>query len=237
MSSKSELQEYTQKCKIPMPIYNDWRIDNGEDHIPKWKSLVIVASQEFYGEGKNKKEAQEKAAHLALFNIKQGKASRYNNAPLVQNTPIIQELDEFIPRVHSAQVTEQKIPLHTNIKLPQLLEDFPTQYILLIDVENVDFDPDHLPKNLLILIFAAKNTTKIKICNLALQRRNCFLMITKSVGKDAADHYMTFTLGQISLLRNKSQYVFILTRDKFGQNLEYFTTNCRHICSLNELYQ
>lgn len=103
--------------------------------------------------------------------------------------------------------------------------------ILLVDGENCDLDK--VNSNMLVLFFAAKNTTKNKIFEYQMNHKNCYVFLSQSVGKDAADHLLTFYAGKMSMMTNKKTYV--LTKDHYGEFLEKFMDNCKFICSLNEI--
>eukprot|EP00250_Pteridium_aquilinum_P000308 c10336_g1_i1 orf=172-948(+) len=65
---KNLLQEYAQKCKLPMPIYT--LAKSGETHAPMYTATVEIAGVHYKGGVcKNKKEAEIKAAKTALIAI------------------------------------------------------------------------------------------------------------------------------------------------------------------------
>lgn len=65
---KNLLQEYAQKCKLAMPVYN--LIKLGETHSPMFSATVEIAGVQYKGGlCKNKKEAEIRAAKTALIAI------------------------------------------------------------------------------------------------------------------------------------------------------------------------
>lgn len=65
---KNLLQEYAQKCKLPMPVYS--LAKSGETHSPMFTATVEIAGVQYKGGVcKNKKEAEIKAAKTALIAI------------------------------------------------------------------------------------------------------------------------------------------------------------------------
>lgn len=66
---KSELQEFTQKYYSQTPEYILLE-KQGEDHDPKFRIKVQIQSHNATGEGRSKKEAQEKAAKNFLLSHK-----------------------------------------------------------------------------------------------------------------------------------------------------------------------
>ena len=60
--------------------------------------------------------------------------------------------------------------------------------------------------------------------------------ISDSVGKDAADHLLTFNAGILHhMLLGHSMNYYVFTNDNFGQLLEKFMPNCKFICSIDEI--
>lgn len=107
--------------------------------------------------------------------------------------------------------------------------------ILLIDGENIDIDTNKINVDDLLLIFAAKNTTKNAIFQLQDLYNNCFVILSQSVGRDAADHLMTFIAGKLAVLFPNKLY-YIITKDHYGAHLEMFMKNCKYICNFDEIY-
>lgn len=69
---KTQLQERLHKLKLPLPVY-EVEEKSGEEHNPLFKIKVSSADGQFaYGQGHNKKEAEQHAAEK-LLNILEGK--------------------------------------------------------------------------------------------------------------------------------------------------------------------
>lgn len=67
---KTQLQEFLHKLKLPLPIY-EVAEKIGEEHNPLFKIKVSSADGKFaYGEGHNKKEAEQHAAEKLLLILK-----------------------------------------------------------------------------------------------------------------------------------------------------------------------
>eukprot|EP00249_Psilotum_nudum_P007615 c20699_g1_i1 orf=296-1102(+) len=65
---KNVLQEYAQKCGLPLPAYHSER--SGEVHSPAYTSTVEIAGVQYKGgSARNKQEAEIKAAKIALLAI------------------------------------------------------------------------------------------------------------------------------------------------------------------------
>jgi hypothetical protein len=105
--------------------------------------------------------------------------------------------------------------------------------IILIDADNT-VKLEKFNSNILYIFFSAKNAIKDRILIWKMNNPNVKYIITPSTISDATDHYMSFYLGWISnKLENKQLY--ILTKDHFGEALEKFIPNCKHIANEFEL--
>jgi len=210
---KSLLHEYFQQNGLESPIYITSRIDNGMDHSPEWKCTIILSGvdKEFIGISSSKKEAGSICAKDAYQYISSKELPK----------EVIKHL-------------ERKQKVKDLIDIPSLGYH---KGILLVDGENYNLDMNDMNKiknTMLVLIFAAKNTTKNNIFILQENYNNCYVFLSQSVGKDAADHLLTFTAGQLSILLNGLQY-YVLTKDHFGEFVGVLMNNCKFICNFNEL--
>jgi len=203
-SHKNILQEYFQKNKLPLPVYNCINI-NSDKTNPVWKASVFCFNLEFTGVGNTKRTAEGLAAKNACNHFLMTKPITKPDAP-----------------------TKQKVKSLSDIKF----NDYNT--ILLVDGENCDVNINKIGKDILILIFVSKNTTKKLVFQLQNEEDNCYVFISERVGPDAADHLLTFYAGKLSVLYpDKSYYIF--TKDHYGEYLETFMDNCKFICSLDNL--
>lgn len=179
---------------------------NGLDHDPIWQSKLELNGHIYIGDGSTKKEAESVVAGKAFINYKK----------------------IIIPDVK----VERK-------QKKELMEIDFNQYstVLLVDGENCDIDMIKLiNSNVIVLIFAAKNTTKNKIFEYQTSYNNCYVFLSQCVGKDAADHLLTFYAGKLSMMpiiTNKK--IFVITKDHYGEFLERFMLNCKFICDLDEI--
>lgn len=203
-SYKNLLQEYFQKNGLPLPKYQTLKID-GMDHQPVWQARLQINDTIYEAEGKSKTEAEINVAEYACLN--------YCKNPV--KTEI--KLDR-----------KQKVNDITEIVFDKY------ESIIMVDGENCDIDMAKINSNVLVLFFAAKNTTKNKIFEFQTKYDNCYVFLAQCVGKDAADHLLTFNAGKLSLIINKK--TFILSKDHFGEFLEKFMNNCKFICSLDEIH-
>ncbi len=99
--------------------------------------------------------------------------------------------------------------------------------IYLFDGENYNINS---PPKGLCLFFVAKNTTKKIVFQFQEKYSNCYVIISECVGRDAADHLLTFYAGKLSILYPDKNY-YILTKDHYGEFLEKFMKNCKYVCS------
>jgi len=69
MSFKNTLQEYYQKKRSSLPVYNSFR-KGGLDHNPKFIStLTLPDGKKFQAEGSSKKDAETKVARKAVLTL------------------------------------------------------------------------------------------------------------------------------------------------------------------------
>ena len=203
---KNIIQEYCQKNNLEFPKYYTNKIGTTENNQIIWKSIVSFENYpECDGIDITKKGAEIRAASLLYI--------------LINNKNIIQ--DQNIGR-------KQKI---NDIKTINF-ELF--NRIILVDGENCDLDIRELVNTDLIIIFVAKNTTKNIVFQFQEKYANCYVFISDCVGKDAADHLLTFYAGILSVVNFHGKY-YILTKDHYGEFLEKFMHDCKFICSLQEL--
>lgn len=219
ISSKNLLQEYCQKNQLSMPIYHTTRCEGYKDNEPMWEANVtcVVNAQIFQALGKTKKEAELKAADLMYNSIFKTKTSSTSTSmPNNIAKPTISR--------------QQKIDDITKIAI----REYDT--IILVDGENCDITFDQLDEHNLVLIFVAKNTTKNIVFQHQFIHKHCYVFISESVGKDAADHYLTFMAGKLSMMDvMKNKQCYVLTKDHYGEFLEKFMPKCKFICSLDEM--
>ncbi len=214
MSAKNLLQEFCQKSKLDTPKYNTVRI-GGDDHNPIWKADLMVFDKKFSSEGKTKKEAELNVADVAYKKIKKTKVTVVVKER--ENAPVISKVQKS---------TLEKINLS------------PFKNIILVDAENQDVDDKYLTSNTkdnMFMMFVAKNTSKNWVFRAQDNfKDSCYVFISQCVGKDAADHMLTFYLGKLSVLAPDKKY-YILTKDHYGEYLPHFCPNSKFICSCDEL--
>lgn len=97
--------------------------------------------------------------------------------------------------------------------------------VFLVDGENHNFKT-HFPNTHAVLIFVAKNTSKHIVMELQ-EHNNVFVFISDAVGKDAADHLLTFYAGKLSIIIKHDFEYIIVTKDHFGEFLTTFLPNCK----------
>lgn len=203
-SYKNLVQEYFQQNGLPIPLYATIRTDKeGKDHQPIWYTQLQLDEKIYDAYGNSKKEAESKVAEKAYLDY----CSKQPKEVVVER--------------------KQKVNNITDIDFSKY------DMILMIDGENCDLDINKINHNVLVLLFAAKNTTKNKIFEYQTKYSNCYVFLSQCVGKDAADHLLTFYAGKLSMITNKKMYV--LTKDHYGEFLEKFMDNCKFICSLDEI--
>jgi len=208
INNKNNLQDYCQKNKLPLPQYNTQKIES-DNNIGSFRAIINIFDKEFIAFGNSKKDAEKNVAGSVLA-FMGGGVSR-PSSPKIRRVPKV----KFIEIMNYIR---------------------PTTTILLVDAENSDIDIDILKENIVALFFVAKNTTKNKVFELQEKYHNCFVFISDSIGRDAADHLMTFHAGQLSLINQhgKNSY-YVLTKDHFGEFFEKLMPNCKLICSTDEM--
>lgn len=213
---KNLLQEYYQKKQLNVPTYSTFSIANNIGNIPLWKSIVMLYDgTEFVGISGdlhkkipgNKKDAENNAAKNAYNYL-------ITSNKLTTTTTTIS--------------TTQKAKSLNDINIANFKK------VLLVDSENCDLEINKISNDMLVLMFVSKNTTKKVVFQLQNKYENCYVFISESVGRDAADHLLTFYAGKLSILYDEMQY-YVLTKDHYGEFLEKFMSRCRFICSLDEI--
>jgi hypothetical protein len=208
MSSKNNLQEHCQKNKLDIPKYNTVRI-GGDDHNPIWQSDLTVFNKTFTAQGKTKKEAEQQVADAATKNI-------VNLKVTVDTSP-------------TQYSRSQKYNSINDIKFAHY------DNIVLVDAENQDLDEKITDnKKTLFIMFAAKNTSKNWVFKFQELYNNTCIFLSECVGKDAADHLLTFYLGKLSVIAPDKKY-YVLTKDHYGEYLQNFCDNTKFVCSNEEL--
>ncbi len=205
---KNIIQEYCQKNNLDFPKYDTQKIGTTENNQIIWKCTVIFNNYpNCDGIDLTKKGAEIRAAAL-LYTL-----------------------------IHDQNLNSDN---SNNIKRIQKINDIKTinfnlfKRIILVDGENCDFEIKKLDSNDLVYIFVAKNTSKNIVFELQEKYNNCYVFISECVGKDAADHLLTFYAGILSMIHPNGTY-FVLTKDHYGEFLEKFMCNCKFICSFDEL--
>ena len=202
--SSKNMLQEHYKNRTDLLKYNTMKIGGG-DHNPIWKSELIIDKKKFTAEDKTKKGAELLVAD---------KAYRFINKKDVSN---------------EAARRAQKYKNVTDIDLRIYKK------IVLIDGENQDVDMKYLSdKQTLFMIFVAKNTSKNLVFMAQEMHNNCCVFISECVGKDAADHMLTFYLGKLSILAPNKNY-YVLTKDHYGEYLPHFCPNTKFICSIEEI--
>ena len=215
MNHKNYVQEHCQKYKHDLPKYITKRI-GGDDHKPEWQSEVVMFDMMFRGNAGTKIDAEQMVAQKLSNYIKS------LTKPNVQNKQsVIQEgIKQKVKSVYDIDFSKYKI-------------------IVLIDAENCDADVSDFGKyeTYCFIFFCAKNTSKKKCFEFQNNYANCFVIISDSVGKDAADHLLTFTAGKIEVLtKNKGISYFVLTKDHYGEYMEKFMEHTKFICSIADAF-
>lgn len=210
-SWKNLLQELCITCKMLQPVYKTERIDNSLDHAPIWKSVCSCQDVPFDSIGNSKKEAELSAAKLSY---------EYFNTKLED---LIQQQNKKT-KIDRIQKAEHLYQINLNMY----------DKVILVDGENVEIDPNKVNTDMLVLIFVAKNTSKNIVFELQQNYPNYYVFISQNVGRDAADHLLSFYAGKLSIINPDKNY-YVLTKDHYGEFLEKFMNNCKYICSLHEI--
>jgi hypothetical protein len=225
MSTKNKLQEYCQKSKISFPSYDTKRIGGddtypakpaGREASPMFESTVVFKNQTFKAIGHTKIEAEKLVASQICETL---------------------ERDIVVARLRQKYADIRDIPMDSLINPASTQGSQCYQTIYLIDGDNYTIseeeekvfeEPDSL-----FIYFVAKNNTRPQPIQQQHKHDNCCVFISDSVSRDAVDHFITFSLGKMSILWNEKKY-YILTRDHFGECLQRFIPNCKFICSIND---
>jgi hypothetical protein len=202
---KNQLQEYYQKLNLEIPVYNSYNIKDNNN--PVWRSDIVCNNKLFSGIAKNKKDAENNAAKLAF-----------------------ESLDINI-NIKKILAISQKVGNINQINIDKYNK------IILVDGENCDINSsneDKISNSTLVLIFVSKNTIKKCVFQLQDKYENYFVFISESVGRDAADHLLTFYAGKLSVMYEKLNIdYYIFTKDHYGEFIEKFMENCKFICSID----
>lgn len=199
------LQEYCHKLRIIVPTYNTNRI-SAITEMPLFESILTFQDETFRATGATKINAEKEVARLAC--------------------------EKF---VKSQLHLSMSAPLRLYQKYEHITSIFDEEYdkVYLIDGDNCHVTDETIfadPKKLFIY-FVAKNTTKIILMKHQEQYENCCIFISNSIGQDAVDHLLSFTLGQMTMAWRHLDY-FVVTRDHFGECLQAFVPNCKLLCTI-----
>jgi Double-stranded RNA binding motif len=208
-SNKNLLQEILQKNKLPLPQYETVPIVNSK--VISFQSTVLLFDQKFQGTGNNMKDAEQNCAKLAYDFLCQNKSDLFRAE---KELKILKNFD--VSHYHYENIDN----------------------IVFIDGENVDISLENLIdyKQTLFLVFVSKNTTKKQCFHIENHNSNCFLLVTQSMGKDSADHYLTFVFGQLSIILNHQKInYYLISRDHFIECLTTFMPHTINLCHTDEL--
>lgn len=206
-SYKNILQEYCQKNNLETPEYNSKQIGKSENNTIFWQSILSVNGLTTDAIDTTKKAAEQKAAAIMYTCLQEYYNQTISNNQIMRKQKV-NKIDELNLKVNNR--------------------------IILVDGENCDFEIHKIDKRDMVLIFVAKNTTKNIVFEYQEKYENCYVFISESVGKDAADHLLTFYAGILSVINRYGNY-YVLTKDHYGEFLEKFMKNCKFICSLDEI--
>jgi hypothetical protein len=208
------------------------------DHKPTFQTTLDVFSKLYVGNGPSKKIAEMTAAELAWLDIKPNILS--NKAQIISSL-VTGSMTLGSPLVTGSMTLGSPLMLplisHTEEDLININFDLYTK-IILVDGENVAIDEQFIEPHVLILIFAAKNTSRKNIKTLSKQYINCLLYLSESVGKDAADHLLTYYAGKLSMIMKFKnithiENIYVCTMDHYGEFLEKFM-DCKFICQFSD---
>lgn len=228
MSSKNILQEFCQKYRVPLPVYDAQRI-GGTDHVPQFKCTVTINGRSYAATGSTKINAEKNAAQRVIDAHKYDPRSILARAedPEIGNpkapsqgtgqsaTPLTQINDPAIisfQRASSIPAAAPDIssfvePFGRESKNPKYatIRDIPIEHfeiVYLIDGDNCNVTNEDLFANekALFIYFIAKNNTKPFPFAHQSRYRNCCVFIADTVARDAVDHMISFFLGQMTIL-------------------------------------
>lgn len=206
MSSKNLLQEYCQKNNISLPIYKTDRSDKTGQDHNPTWKSNVIINKMSFSGIGSTKTKAELIAAQIA----------YEHITLKTIAKPIIEI-----------VRKQKVKSLEDIDFGAF------DKIILVDGENCNVNQIDDAN---VLIFVAKNTTKNIVFELQSKYDNYYVFISDSVGKDAADHLLTFYAGQLHVLnKNPDAQYFVLTKDHYGEFLEKFMYNCKFICTTDDL--
>lgn len=202
MNAKNTLQEFCQKNHLPIPTYVTNRISDIRS-LPLFESVVIFNNVTYRSQGSNKVSAEKEVAQQVCQFL----------------STVNQPTQEFI--------LCQKYPDLSKIPIDQYSQ------IYLIDGDNCHVTNENIFHDIscLYIYFVAQNTTKPQPLIHQQKYVNCCVFISRSIGRDAVDHLLTFSLGQMSIIWSNKVY-YIVTRDHFGECLQTFMNSCHLICSI-----
>lgn len=201
MSAKNILQEFCQKNRLPIPVYFTNRISDIKS-LPIFESIITFNNVTYRAQGSNKVAAEKEVA---------------------------QQVCKFLSTASQPQefILCQKYTDLTKIPIDQYSQ------IYLIDGDNCHVINENVFQHstCLYIYFVAQNTTKPQPLTHQQKYANCCVFISESIGRDAVDHLLTFSLGQMSIIWSNKVY-YVVTRDHFGECLKTFMKNCHLICSI-----
>ena len=193
MSGKNLLQEYFQKQKLILPVYETVKC-GGSDHLPLWKSTVILCDgTSFTGKTYNSKiTAEGDAAEKAYKNIVKGS-----------------NLDTVL------EVTSEKVKFDSKVTLNNVSNNLSKNACLLVDLENLpNFVHELKIKNITVYGFIGKFH---HMCDKPLPK-DVIKIVSDSTRPNGSDSMIQLYVGYLLSL-NKFDEFIIATRDKFGYSL------------------
>lgn len=247
MSSKNILQEYCQKHHTANPEYATV-CTTTPPALPVFQCTLKFRGVQYEGSGSTRINAEKDAAAKACVVLEQSVfppiARSMIDGPLIrpeQFTCPLPPVPPVAPPAANLVVLDPAIIAFRSgartltQKFASIL-DIPSsayQTIYLIDGDSchVENESKFSEAGSLFVYFVAKNTTKPSPADHQHRFENCCIFISDSIGRDAADHLLTFTLGQMTAIWHGKKYI-IATHDHFGECLEKFVPGCQCICSL-----
>lgn len=216
ISKKSAVYEHCTKYKINIPNAIIWQV-SGSSHQPEWTgSLKLDDHTNINYTGSTKRLVEEKIYNdVLVFLLSQADS---------QNIGINGENKEFITK------NDQVTPSCTNEN---------KSITILIDADNVKIPEDFIKKfmsNCEFHFFTAKNSPFAHSSTMK-QLQECFLHVSGTVVKDAADHLLSFKCGEMFAKFGNSKTYIVVTKDHFGEAVANFVAghhvcNIKHLCSL-----